>query len=139
MGSRSPENSVTHADVLLDAFSVFDSQLTYLRVLCNMHTSSMLCADGHYGMLTASDDFGSVVPVAEGMLRDDSKGIRGFAAGLYAALFQLHGDDSDKCARLLRGLVGQATTASLPPQPAAKVHTPWSTATSSLSLSLGNE
>jgi hypothetical protein len=72
-------------------------------------------------MLTASDDFAAVVPVAESMLRGNSRAIRGFAAGLYAALFQLHGDDDIKCGRLLQGLVSQATTVPVARKPLAKV------------------
>lgn len=72
-------------------------------------------------MLTASDDFSAVVPVAESMLCARGGAARSYAAGLYAALFQLHGGQEARRARLLRGLVGRATAVAPPPEPTGKV------------------
>lgn len=72
-------------------------------------------------MLTASDDFSTVVPVAESMLCARDSAARSYAAGLYAALFQLHGGQEARRARLLGGLVGRATAVALPPESTGKV------------------
>jgi hypothetical protein len=85
----------------------------------------MVCCAGaapgraHYSMLTSTDDFPAALAVAEALLGSRASRCRSFAAGLYAALFQLHGGDESRRDRLLSGLVARAAAA--PSAPPAKV------------------
>ncbi len=62
-------------------------------------------------MLTATDDFPTVLAIAESMLGSRAVRVRTFAAGLYAALFALYGGEEGARERLLRGLVSRAAAA----------------------------
>lgn len=66
-------------------------------------------------MLTPTDDFPAVLAVAESLMGSKSSRCRSFAAGLYAALFQLYGNEEARRERLLRGLVTRAAAAATAP------------------------